>query len=228
MTQYGALHGSMTSRKRTPPNLTGADRLMSWVGMKLRHRRARLGYLTRESHAIDRLAPECRGLTEAALDEQVALIRAVFLRGKIRREDVRRAMALVREVARRETGEQAYPVQIVGALGLYHGRIVEMLTGEGKTLTGSIAAPLLAWKHRHLHIFTVNDYLARRDSLSRKGTYTRCLCAVGAIQEEHTPAQRAEIYARPIVLARPSRSPLTTCVTSCGWAHCARPGQRGC
>src|SRR5438876_644213 len=80
--------------------------------------------------------------------------------------------------------------QLVGALALYHGRIIEMLTGEGKTLTGSVAAPLLAWRHRHLHVFTVNDYLARRDAISRAGIYKRCLVTVGAIQQEHEPGER--------------------------------------
>ncbi|MCK6478202.1 MAG: hypothetical protein L6Q35_15380, partial [Phycisphaerales bacterium] len=87
-----------------------------------------------------------------------------FARADQKPEQVRAGLAIVREIARRETGEEAYLVQLMGALALYHGRIIEMATGEGKTLTGSIAAALIAWKRRRLHVLTVNDYLASRDA----------------------------------------------------------------
>ena len=80
-----------------------------------------------------------------------------------------------------------------------------MLTGEGKTLTGSIAAPLIAWKHKHLHVLTVNDYLARRDAESRAPIYNRCLLAVGAIQQEMDQGARFEVYARQIVYGTPKQ-----------------------
>ncbi|MEN0021210.1 MAG: hypothetical protein AAF747_10035, partial [Planctomycetota bacterium] len=78
-------------------------------------------------------------------------------------------------------------------------------TGEGKTLTGSIAAALLSWQHRSLHIFTVNDYLAKRDAESRSPIYKRCLIEVGSIQQEHDPTMRAEIYAKGIVYGTPKQ-----------------------
>ncbi len=205
LTQYSALYDSLMSRRRKAENLKGVDKLVAWAAMRLRHRKARLAWLTREAHAIDKLKGECRGFSEAVLDDQVLEIRARFVRGKVERDELRRAMALVREVARRETGEEAFVVQIVGALGLYHGRIVEMLTGEGKTLTGSIAAPLLAWRHRNIHILTVNDYLARRDAVSRASIYKRCACTVGAIQEEQPPQDRYAIYAKSIVYGTPKQ-----------------------
>ncbi len=195
----------MQSRRRKAENLKGLDKIAGWAGMRLKHRKARLAWLTREAKAIDLLKGDCHGLSEAVLNEQVLDIRAKFVRGKVDRDELRRAMALVREVARRETGEEAFVVQMVGALGLYHGRIVEMLTGEGKTLTGSIAAPLLAWRHRHMHILTVNDYLARRDAQSRASIYKRCGCTVGAIQEEQPPQDRFGIYSRSIVYGTPKQ-----------------------
>lgn len=205
LTQYGALYGSLMSRRRKAENLKGLDKLVGWASMRLRHRKARLAWLMSEARAVDTLRGECRGFSEAVLDDQVMEIRARFVRGKVEREELRRALALVREVARRETGEEAFLVQLVGALGLYHGRIVEMLTGEGKTLAGSIAAPLLAWRHRHIHILTVNDYLARRDAQSRAGIYKRCNCSVGAIQEEQPPQDRYGIYAKSIVYGTPKQ-----------------------
>jgi preprotein translocase subunit SecA len=111
----------------------------------------------------------------------------------------------VREIARRVTDEEAFPVQIMGALALYHGRIIEMLTGEGKTLTGSLAAPLIAWQRRHLHVFTVNDYLASRDAKSRSSVYRRCGVSVGAITQETDPQERFEIYSRGIIYGTPKQ-----------------------
>src|SRR5690606_35999614 len=140
---------------------------------------------------------------EGALDAAIAETREAFIRGRRDDETVRRGLALVREVARRATGEEPFLVQLMGALALYHGRIIEMVTGEGKTLTGSIAAPLLAWRYRHLHIFTVNDYLARRDAESREPIYRRCLLRVGAIYQELGHAERFGVYALPIVYGTP-------------------------
>ncbi len=205
LTRYGALYGSILSRRRKIETYKGLDRLFAWSAMRLAQRRTRLGYLVREARAVHRLRDECRGLSERALDEQIEQVRTRFQRGRIARDDIRRALALTREVARRETGEEAFFVQLIGALGLYHGRIVEMLTGEGKTLTGSIVAPLIAWKHKHLHVFTVNDYLARRDARSREGIYRRCGCSVGVIQEGQSSRERFEVYARSIVYGTPKQ-----------------------
>ncbi|MFT3686667.1 MAG: hypothetical protein QM783_17400 [Phycisphaerales bacterium] len=80
-----------------------------------------------------------------------------------------------------------------------------MLTGEGKTLTGSVAAPLIAWRRRRLHVFTVNDYLAMRDAESRSVIYNRCLLDCGAIVQEQEPAERAEVYQKSIVYGTPKQ-----------------------
>ena len=151
------------------------------------------------------LAPSIRGMSDGVLDDAIADIRAVFVRRRQQPADVERALALVRELARRETGEEAYEVQLLGALALYHGRVIEMLTGEGKTLTGSIAAPLIAWQRRYLHVLTVNDYLAQRDAESRQPLFRRCLLRVGAIVQETTSDERYDIYAREVVYGTPKQ-----------------------
>ncbi|MCA9297910.1 MAG: hypothetical protein KDA28_02520, partial [Phycisphaerales bacterium] len=205
LTGYDALYHSLRSRQRRPESHTGLDRFASWGRMKWTHRRARLGWLQAEATRIDALRSEMHNHSEAALTDAVRSIREQVVRGADDPEIVRRALALIREVARRETGEEAYTVQMVGALGLFYGRIIEMLTGEGKTLTGSIAAPLVAWKWKHLHVFTVNDYLARRDAQSRQGIYRRCGITVGAIQQEMPPEERSPIYQRHIVYGTPKQ-----------------------
>jgi preprotein translocase subunit SecA len=193
LTQYGALYESLKSRRLRPTLPKGLDKVAARAGMWGAAIATRRSRLVEDARVCDTLAPELRSMSEAALDDAVARIREVFVRGRAGREEVRRGLATVREVARRLTGEEAYPVQLLGALALYHGRVIEMLTGEGKTLTGSLAAPLLAWRHRRVHVFTVNDYLAKRDAQSRRAIFRRCLLDGGAITHEMEPGERAEV-----------------------------------
>ena len=205
VTRYNALYQSVRSRRARPETPKGLDVVSTRVAMRFNHRKARKSWLFSQARLVDAMATDIHNHSEAALDEAVRESRERFVRGRQDEAAVRRALALTREVARRETGEEAFVVQLMGALALYHGRIIEMLTGEGKTLTGSIAAPMLAWQHKHLHILTVNDYLARRDAHSRASIYKRCLVGVGSIQQEQEPAERFGIYALPIVYGTPKQ-----------------------
>jgi preprotein translocase subunit SecA len=195
----------MRSRRLRPVVPKGLDMVASRAGMMVRHRRTGLAFLARQAERTDALTREMHNMSDAALDDRVATLREVFVKGRQDDDAVVRALAAVREVARRETGEEPFRVQLMGALALYYGRIVEMLTGEGKTLTGSIAAPLIAWHHRRLHVFTVNDYLAARDAASRAPIYNRCLLETGAITQEMEPPERAGVYAKPIVYGTPKQ-----------------------
>ncbi|MCC6229612.1 MAG: hypothetical protein IT432_10335 [Phycisphaerales bacterium] len=205
LTRYHALFESLRSRRVKPKVPSGVDMAFGRVLMRAKNRRINIAWLRDQAQKIDLLSPEFRNCSDGVLDEHITRAREVFVRGRADEEAVRRALALTRETARRITGEEPYLVQLMGALALYHGRIIEMLTGEGKTLTGSIAAPLLAWRYRRLHILTVNDYLAARDAQSRGQLYRRCLCDVGAIVQETEEHERFEIYARPIVYGTPKQ-----------------------
>ncbi len=205
LTRYHALYESLRSRRLRPEIPQGLDRLASRAGTAIRHRRTNKDYLWAQAQEVVKLAPQMRSMSDAALEDHITTLRELFIRRRQDEDAVRRALAGVREVARRVTGEEPFPVQIMAALAMYHGRVVEMLTGEGKTLTGSIAAPLIAWQHRRLHIFTVNDYLAARDAASRAAIYRRCGLEVGAITQEMEPAERALVYARPIVYGTPKQ-----------------------
>ncbi len=205
LTQYHALYESLRSRRLRPEIPRGLDMLASRAGTAVRHRRTNKDYLWTQAQQVAALAPQMRGMSDAALEHHITTVRELFARRRQDEDAVRRALAGVREIARRVTGEEPFPVQLMAALAMYHGRVVEMLTGEGKTLTGSIAAPLIAWQHRRLHIFTVNDYLAARDAASRAVIYRRCGLEVGAITQEMEPAERAQVYARPIVYGTPKQ-----------------------
>lgn len=210
LTRYQALYQSVRSRRRRPRELTGVDKFVSTLQMRARTRRITAEFLRDQAQQADTLAPQLRAMSESSFSTHINAVRESFARragarGEGEDELLRRGLAAVREAARRETGQEAYIVQLMGAMALYHGRIIEMLTGEGKTLTGSIAAALLAWRHRSLHVFTVNDYLALRDAKSREPIYARCGLTVGAIQQEQQPQDRAETYSRSIVYGTPKQ-----------------------
>ncbi len=204
-TRYQVLFDSLRTRRRKPEALKGLDKLAARTRVAVRNARINVRWLRREAERIDLLAPAHRNYSEAALADVLATMRETFMRGRQTEETVRRALAATREAARREINEEPYLVQLMAALALYNGRIVQMLTGEGKTLTGSIAAPLIAWQHKHLHVFTVNDYLAKRDAESRAPIYKRCGLVCGSIQHEQPPDERFGIYALPIVYGTPKQ-----------------------
>ena len=109
------------------------------------------------------------------------------------------ALAILVEVAERTLGLRPYTVQIMGAKSLYMGYLVEMATGEGKSLTACLPAAIAAWTGRPLHIVTVNDYLAERDAAEMRTFYSFCGVSVGCVKGQATPEERRENYERGVV-----------------------------
>ena len=105
-----------------------------------------------------------------------------------------KAFALVREAARRMLGERPYDVQIMGALVLNSGKIVEMKTGEGKTLMSVAAAYLNSLTGKGVHVVTVNDYLAERDAMWMKKVYSFLGVSVGVILSNMDNEARKQAY----------------------------------
>ena len=106
--------------------------------------------------------------------------------------------ALGREAARRGLGERPFDVQLVGTLALMNGLVAEMATGEGKTLSGALAAAGYALKGRSVHVMSVNDYLARRDAEWMRPVYGLLGVTVGWIGQAATPAERRSAYAAQV------------------------------
>jgi preprotein translocase subunit SecA len=104
------------------------------------------------------------------------------------------AFAVVREAARRTLGERHYDVQLVGGIVLHEGKISEMATGEGKTLVSTLPAYLNALKGEGVHIVTVNDYLAKRDSEWMGAIYRFLGLSVGVILHELNDRERKKAY----------------------------------
>src|SRR5512144_163459 len=104
------------------------------------------------------------------------------------------AFAVVREAARRVLGERHYDVQLIGGIVLHEGKIAEMATGEGKTLVSTLPAYLNALNGKGVHIVTVNDYLARRDSEWMGAIYKFLGLSVGVIVHGMDDPERKAAY----------------------------------
>ncbi len=109
-------------------------------------------------------------------------------------DDVPQFLAIAREAAERATGLRPFDVQLLGALRMLAGDVVEMATGEGKTLAGAIAAAGYALGGRHVHVVTINDYLARRDAEWMGPLLEALGVTVGWVTGESTAEQRRAAY----------------------------------
>ena len=143
--------------------------------------------------AIHHLREEMAGLDRAALLARSEELR-VALRDPASGDLLPVAFALACEAAERTVGLRPYPVQILAALALDAGRIVEMRTGEGKTLAAVLTAYYAALSGRGVHVLTFNDYLARRDAEWMGPIYTALGLSVGWIAEGMSPEKRRRSY----------------------------------
>ena len=113
---------------------------------------------------IEALEEEYRGLTDEQLQAKTPEFKQRLQQGETLDDILPEAFAAVREAADRVLGLRPYRVQLIGGIVLHQGRIAEMKTGEGKTLVATLPAYLNALTGNGVHIVTVNDYLAKRDS----------------------------------------------------------------
>ena len=121
--------------------------------------------------------------------------------GKTLDELLPEAFALVREAAKRTRDERHFNVQLIGGVALHEGKIAEMRTGEGKTLTITLAAYLNALSGKGVHIVTVNDYLAKRDSQNMGKIYNFLGLDCGYINTGQTDEERKNNYSKDITYA---------------------------
>ncbi len=148
--------------------------------------------------AVLALETEYAALSEEELKGKTAQLKARYARGESLDDLLVEAFAAIREAAWRVLGMKPYPVQIIGGIILHQGRIAEMKTGEGKTLVAILPCYLNALTGRGVHVVTVNEYLAKRDSEWMGKVYRYMGLSVGLIIPSMTPAQRRESYAADI------------------------------
>ncbi len=137
-------------------------------------------------------------MSEEELKGQTALLKERLAQGESVDDILPEAFATIREAAWRVLGMKHYPVQIIGGIVLHQGRIAEMKTGEGKTLVATLPAYLNALTGDGVHVVTVNDYLAQRDSEWMGKVYRYLGLKVGLIINGLTPEEKKEAYAADI------------------------------
>ena len=147
---------------------------------------------------IEALEPSMQALSDEALRGKTAELRTRLERGETLDDILPEAFAAVREAAFRVLGMRPYRVQLIGGIILHQGRIAEMKTGEGKTLVAILPAYLNALTGEGVHIVTVNDYLAKRDSEWMGKVYRYMGLSVGLIIHDMSPDERRRAYAADI------------------------------
>ena len=147
---------------------------------------------------IEALSDEYKALTDAQLQAKTAEFKARLADGETLDDILPEAFATVREAADRVLGMRHYRVQLIGGVVLHQGRIAEMKTGEGKTLVATLPAYLNALTGKGVHIVTVNDYLAKRDSEWMGKVHRFLGLKVGLIVHGLKTSERQAAYAADI------------------------------
>ena len=132
--------------------------------------------------------------TDSQLRAETDRFKSELASGKTLDDIMPEALAVCREAGARVLGKRAFPVQIIGAIVLYQGRIAEMKTGEGKTLTACLASYLNALSGKGVHVVTVNDYLAKFQSEEMGRVYRFLGLSIGVILHSKNNAERREAY----------------------------------
>ena len=156
---------------------------------------AALKKLKKTVDQIEAMEDDYRKLTDEQLRAKTDEFRARLQKGETEDDLLPEAFATVREACDRVLGMRPYRVQLIGGLVLHQGRIAEMKTGEGKTLVATLPAYLNALSGKGVHIVTVNDYLARRDSEWMGKVHRFLGLSVGLIVHDLDSAQRRAAYA---------------------------------
>ena len=147
---------------------------------------------------INSFGPEVEALSDADLQAKTAWFKQRLAAGETLDDLLPEAFAVCREAAWRLMGMRHYDVQLIGGMVLHQGKIAEMKTGEGKTLTATLPVYLNALEGKGVHVVTVNDYLARRDAEWMGRIYEWLGLSVGVIVHDLSDQERRDAYAADI------------------------------
>ncbi|MCM2336277.1 MAG: preprotein translocase subunit SecA, partial [Pseudomonas sp.] len=160
-----------------------------------------LRQLQRSVVKINALEPEMEKLSDAQLQAKTPEFQQRIRDGESLDKLLPEAFAVCREASRRVLGMRHYDVQLIGGMVLHLGKIAEMRTGEGKTLVGTLPVYLNALEGKGVHVVTVNDYLARRDSAWMGKLYTWLGLSVSVVYPGMPHADKHAAYAADITYA---------------------------
>lgn len=150
---------------------------------------------------INAMEPEMEALSDEALRNKTAEFKERYAKGETLNDLLPEAFAVVREAAKRTLGLRPFDVQLLGGMVLHDGKISEMRTGEGKTLVATLPVYLNALTGKGVHVVTVNDYLAKRDSEWMGQIYRFLGLTVGCLVHELNDEERKMVYACDITYA---------------------------
>ncbi len=146
------------------------------------------------ANIIEGLADKYSAMTDSELKEQTNVLKERLQKGETLDDILCDAFAVVREASTRILGKRHYHVQLIGGIIIHQGRIAEMKTGEGKTLMATLPAYLNALSGKGVHVVTVNEYLARRDSEWMGKIYRFLGLKVGLVVHQMSPADKRAAY----------------------------------
>ena len=169
---------------------------------------------------IDSFEEAHKALTDEQLRGKTVEFRERLKNGETLDDLLPEAYSVVREATYRVTGKRQFRVQMLGGIVLHQGRIAEMKTGEGKTLTATMPAYLNALSGEGVHVVTVNDYLAKFQGEDVGRIFRFLGMTVGVIVHDLTQEERKAAYACDITTARTTRWASTICATT--WSSIRR------
>jgi preprotein translocase subunit SecA len=167
---------------------------MSFIEKIFKFEEMRLKRLQKEAKKVIVFEDAMRKLSDDELKAKTVYFKEQIASGKSLEDIKYEAFAVAREAARRTIGEFPYPVQIIGALVLHQGDVAEMRTGEGKTLTATMAVYLNALGGKGVHVVTVNEYLAKRDAEWMGEIYRFLGLTVGVNLREKSVSEKRDAY----------------------------------
>lgn len=186
-----------------PQRRAAADNSLERIGKQwlqsFRDRISRQYQMQRVVSRIDRAAADLDQLDDTALRQCLADVRYALQRDGLTALPVQQAFALIREYAQRSLGMRHYDVQLFGAWVIVNGNMAEMATGEGKSLTATLAAATAALAGIPVHVVTTNEYLALRDAQEMRPLYESLDLSVAAIEQSMTPIEKQAAYQCDVV-----------------------------
>ena len=193
---YSGTLTSMLCPERAESRAWAADRwlaaLLGSLSLHLGHaERRRRG---RSADRVIRASAALQTLSPAEIEQRCATLRASLQAQGCTQGLVEQSFALVREVSGRTLGKRHHKVQIMGGLALLNGCLVEMATGEGKTLTALLPVVTAALAGVPVHVVTVNDYLAQRDAQTLRPAFDAFGLTVGIVTHKESDTQRRAAY----------------------------------
>ena len=170
--------------------MLGLGRLVSGI-FGTKNERERMNVVVAQANALEE---SCKALSDAELAGRTAEFKERYRKGETLDQLLPEAFAVCREASRRVLGMRHYDVQLIGGITLHEGRIAEMRTGEGKTLTATLPAYLNALSGEGVHVITVNDYLASRDADWNRPVFEFLGLTIGVIRSMQPPEEKRAAY----------------------------------